>query len=261
MLLKIIKTPFIDQSKKKDIVDETITKLTVIKDDMEKKELTAQECLLKLAKDNLGRDITPEDNIPDEVACAENVSAMIKKISNNFPIIPHTMNLYKTLDKNKAFEPTLDLEAGNIIISPTGHWRSNGSIRGHVGIILEDGKIASNNSLNGNWDDYYTISSWVSRYRNKGGYPIYVFKMVDKNVKIGTLQLGSNTTMAKFSTEQTAHYVAFFVFLTELFKLNVSESEVEGLIKGILGVGAIVYAFYKRYKRGDITIAGVRKNA
>lgn len=263
MFLKVINKSFIDQSKKREIVEESITRLNLIKDNMDKANKTAQECLLQLTKDNLNRDITPEDNVPDEVACAESVSVLIKKIDNNFPIIPHTMNLYKTLNSSPSFEPTLDLEAGNIIISPTGHWRSNGKIRGHVGVITENGNIASNNSYTGNFEENYTISSWVKRYRGIGNYPLFVFKMVDKNVKMrGSNLLGSNSNkmFKNFSSEQTANYVTFFVFITEILKLNITESEIETIVKGIIGAITIGYVWFKRYQEGNITVLGKRKN-
>jgi hypothetical protein len=187
MFLKLIKDPLIDQSKKKEIVSESIKRLSLIKDDMEKEQKTAKECLLQLAKDNLGRDVTPDDVVSDEVACAEVVSTIIKKVAPDFPIIPHTMNLYKALKNSPTFEGTLDLEPGNIIISPTGHWKSNGVIRGHVGIILENGQIASNTSATGKWESNYTITSWVRRYRGIGNYPLFVFKMVDKDYRLGGL--------------------------------------------------------------------------
>ena len=193
LITSFVKDKSNTEEDKQKIIKDTQEKLKLIKDNMKPQE-TAQQCLLRLAKDNLDRDITPEDNIPDEVACAETVSTLIKKVAPDFPIIPHTMNLYKTLNSSLSFEPTLDLEPGNIIVSPTGHWRSNGSIIGHTGIILEGGKIASNNSFTGKFESNYTISSWVNRYRVRGGYPLYVFKMINKNVKISSMknkQLGN----------------------------------------------------------------------
>lgn len=184
---------FIDQSKKKDLVDESISRLELIKDIMEKENKTPRECLLELAKENLGRDVTPDDNVPDEVACAESVSAIIKKLSPMFPIIPATWNLNKTMMASDSFESTLDLTPGNIIISPTG--LGNGKIRGHVGIILENNKIASNNSNTGKWEDGFTIDTWVRRYRGIGKLPIYVYELVDKDVKLGNMK---NTTNRKF---------------------------------------------------------------
>lgn len=185
-----IKGPFIDQTKKNEIIDETNEKLEqlkveLIKDDTMRKLDTPRECLFKLAKENLGRDITPEDKIPDEVACAESVSALLKKIDPSFPIIPHTATMHKFMKSSSSFKNTLELAPGNIIISPTGY--GNGTIRGHVGVILEGGKIASNNSNSGLWEDYFTITTWVKRYRGIGGFPVVVYELLDKNVKIGNM--------------------------------------------------------------------------
>jgi hypothetical protein len=158
---------------KEDILRDLDAHVALIKNNMQNNE-TKQQALLRLAKDNLGRDITPNDKIPDNVACAEGVSTLIKTIYPDFPIIPSTLELDNYLRKDKRFEPTLDLDAGNIIISPTG--RGNGLIAGHCGVLLEGGKIASNNSYTGLLDNLFTIELWVKRYRVKGGFPIYVFK-------------------------------------------------------------------------------------
>jgi hypothetical protein len=36
----------------------------------------------------------------------------------------------------------------------------------------------SNSSATGLWTNNYTITSWVARYRDKGGYPIYFFRKI-----------------------------------------------------------------------------------
>ena len=178
ILFNYIKQLFssLSTEEKKEIISEIDTHLALIKDSMPKKEETNQQKLLRLAKENLGRDVTPQDKIPDEVACAETVSALIKKIDATFPIIPGTWTLDDFLKRSNKFHPTLDLEPGNILISPTG--TGNGTIRGHVGIILEDSLVASNNSYTGKLDDQFSIDLWVKRYRRRGGFPLFVYKML-----------------------------------------------------------------------------------
>jgi hypothetical protein len=161
---------------KQEVLDELNIHLALITNTMKQGE-TNREALIRVCKENLGRDITPLDNVPDSVACAESVSSIIKAVLPDFPIIPSTYDLDKYLRKDKRFEPTLDLESGNIIISPTG--RGNGLIVGHTGLILEDSMIASNSSNNGHWEINYTIPSWIKRYRQKGGFPIFVFRLKD----------------------------------------------------------------------------------
>lgn len=131
--------------------------------------------LLSLAKSKVGEDASPNDMAPDGLGCAESVSTLISHLIN-FPIILSTKVLYETLKSDSRFERTLKLDAGNIIISPTGY--GNGNLaHGHVGIIGENEIIYSNDSATGNWLANYTITSWVNRYRKIGGFPIFVFKM------------------------------------------------------------------------------------
>lgn len=158
-----------------DVLIDTEKRLNLIINNMKPNE-TNQEALLRIAKENLGRDVTPEDNVPDEIGCAEALSTIIKKLDNDFPIIPHTMNLYKEMTRRKEFQLSLNIEAGSIIISPTG--KGNPGTIGHCGIIVENNKIASNNSYTGKWEVTHTIDSWVNYYRIKRGFPIYILKMV-----------------------------------------------------------------------------------
>lgn len=62
-----------------------------------------------------------------------------------------------------------------------------------------------------------------------------------------------------FSKTQTANYVAIAMFLIQIFKLNISQTEVEGIITAVLGLSAIGYNFYLRYSKGDLKIGGARK--
>jgi hypothetical protein len=161
---------------KEDVIRDIDIYLALIKNTMNQEE-TKQQALYRIAKENLGRDITPDDKIPDEVACAENVSAIIKKVLPDFPIIAGTWTLDDYLRKDKRFEVTMEIEPGVIIISPTG--KGNGLIRGHCSIVLENGKLASNDSNTGFWSQNYTIESWIKRYRVRGGLPIYCFRIKD----------------------------------------------------------------------------------
>lgn len=149
--------------------------LKLIKATMEPLE-TPREALLRVAKEHLGKDVTPRDHVPDVVACAESLCNVIQSLDLTFPILPYTPDLLKELKRNPHYVGTLDLEPGNIIINATA--TGNGRIPGHCGVILENGKIASNNSKNGLWEDYYTIESWKARYRIYGGMPTMVFKKV-----------------------------------------------------------------------------------
>lgn len=161
---------------KEDVIRDIDIYLALIKNTMNQEE-TKQQALYRIAKENLGRDISFNDEVPDEWACASSLSLLIKKLLPDFPHITGTWTLWDYLKKSKHFKPTTELSAGNVIICASG--TGNNLISGHCGVILENGKIASNNSNNGLWEDYFTIETWVKRYKNKGGFPIYIFEVLD----------------------------------------------------------------------------------
>lgn len=137
--------------------------------------MTNRESLLRSAKDHVGRDASPFDWASDELSCAESLSSIIKKsIARDFPLELATWRLYKLLQKDKRFQQTTGLLAGNIIISPTGY--GNGRIRGHCGILGEGEMIYSSSSATGNWEQNYSLGQWIQRYRREGALPIYVFE-------------------------------------------------------------------------------------
>lgn len=147
--------------------------------------MSNREKLLQEAKKSIGLEVSPQDIAPDELACAESACNVIRKVFRDFPVLTYTPRLHEELKRDKRFKGTLDLEPGNIIISPTEY--GSGIFPGHVGIILEDGKIASNTSRNGLWEANYTINTWVDRYRNKGGFPIFFHTPIENEVDITNL--------------------------------------------------------------------------
>lgn len=145
-------------------------------------QVTNREKLLEVAKTYVGQDASPFDAADDELGCAESVSTIIRKgIFRDFPIELATWLLLPLLRRDKRFKATLGLTPGNIILSPTGY--GNGRIRGHVGIISDNSMIMSSNSLNGLWEENYTVSEWVARYRTLGELPIYVFEPLGEFVE------------------------------------------------------------------------------
>lgn len=152
--------------------------------------MTNQEKLLAEAIKWVGKDASPFDFANDELGCVESTCSIIKhSIARDFPLELATWILLKILRKDKRFKATLDLSPGNIILSPS--FSGNGSIRGHVGIIGENGIIYSSDSSTGLWKTKYNISTWVTRYRHKGGFPIYVFEPVgefSKEIQLKDLQ-------------------------------------------------------------------------
>lgn len=122
----------------------------------------------------LKTDITPEDRVPDEVACVENVCEVINKVIP-FPILYYTPDFVRELKNDPRFEATLDFNEATIIVCATG--TGNGTMRGHCGIIGIGKKIISNNSKTGRWEYNYDIESWKQKFRIKGGMPILLFRL------------------------------------------------------------------------------------
>lgn len=144
--------------------------------------VTNREKLHAAALSFIGRDASPNDAAPDELGCAESVNEIYKsvfgkKISEKNSLSTYWM--YKDLKDKPRFEVVLHPAPGDIIISPTGYGLHNSPIpAGHVGIVTNNDRILSNNSLNGLWQDTYSLSSWDQRWGIKGGYPVLYFRVL-----------------------------------------------------------------------------------
>lgn len=123
----------------------------------------------------LNIDVTPDDKIPDEVACVESLCEVLNKVIS-FPKLSYTPDLVRELKKHPRVQGTLDFNEASIIVCATGS--GNGTMRGHCGVVGTNKEIISNNSKTGIWEYNYTIDSWVARFRNKGGMAILLFKLV-----------------------------------------------------------------------------------
>lgn len=132
------------------------------------------ERLYDVSVASIGTDASPSDKAPDELACAETVSELINKVIT-FPIITGTWTLWDKLRTDTRFEKISEAELGAIIISPTG--TGNGSIVGHTGICGVGDKIMSNSSATGKFEQNFTQQSWRDRYKQKGGFPIYYYRL------------------------------------------------------------------------------------
>jgi len=134
-----------------------------------KKKTLAQYC-----EEAIGTDVTPDDLIPDMVACAITVSTLINKTDPTFPKVAGTWTLWDILSHRSDYERVTTPTPETIVISPTG--TGNGSIPGHVGIYLAGDVIASNDSQSGKFIKNYTLDTWKARYVTKGGFPVYYYK-------------------------------------------------------------------------------------
>lgn len=140
------------------------------------KSLTMKKTLLQHAQDSLGIDITPDDMIPDTVACAITMSTLLRKVDPTFPLVAGSWTLWDILEHRADYARVVVPTPGTIIISPTG--TGNGTIPGHVGIFMEDMTIASNDSNTGKFMKNYTLNTWMERYGKKGGFKSYLYKKV-----------------------------------------------------------------------------------
>ncbi len=138
--------------------------------------VTMSEILFKKAERSLGIDVTPLDRVNDELACVTSVTAILNHVVK-FPRMSYTPYFVRELKRDKRFKGVMDIKVGDIMVNATG--TGNGTIRGHCGIVGENGKIMSNDSYSGIWKYYYTIDSWKARYRVGGGMPTLVFRLLD----------------------------------------------------------------------------------
>lgn len=143
---------------------------------------TEQKVYLE-AKECLGKHITLDPNVPNEVGCAEAVSFVLKNAEFTLPTqgIASTASLYLWLKANLLFERIYAPEQGAIIVSPTGY--GNGSIEGHTGVLGAYGAqfpyqygILSNNSDNGLFQEKWDLLTWYLNYGVKGGLPLAMFR-------------------------------------------------------------------------------------
>ena len=135
--------------------------------------------LYEAARSSIGTDASPSDLAPDELGCAETVNEIIKKAFGDYASKENRLStywLYKTLRESSGFKEAFIPIPGLIVISPTGYGtrrnpdNSFAIPHGHVGIVMLDGKIASNDSRTGKLEENYTLDSWAERYVRRGGY-------------------------------------------------------------------------------------------
>ncbi len=136
-----------------------------------------REQILKTAVDCLGMDASPDDIAPDEYGCAETVTTILRKAGVDIPIMVSTYELYKYLLNSNDFSIIAQPDGGDIIVSPTG--RGNGNMKnGHTGIMYDTFYIMSSNSLKkGIFEKNYSIPTWVSKYKESGGFPVLFFRI------------------------------------------------------------------------------------
>lgn len=136
------------------------------------KPMTNKDKFIQVCLDALDKDITPQDLIKDEVACAESISTLLKKVFPDFPIVASTKDLDLKLFMDKRFERVLEGKKGDIIISP----RTNTTF-GHVGVWITEDRVASNDSKTGKFMGNYSWESWVKTFKEGRGLKIFIYRL------------------------------------------------------------------------------------
>lgn len=138
---------------------------------------TRSEELYLTAVSKLWTDVTPKDEVPDNVACAAGVNAVHRTaFGDEIGGGASTYWLYDALTKRRDFERVDAPQRGDVIISPSGYGNAKLVSNGHVGIVGDGDSIMSNTSADGLWKSNYTLETWRAYYGTKGKYPIYYFR-------------------------------------------------------------------------------------
>lgn len=133
---------------------------------------TPTELLSDEARKWLGRDASPLNSAPQELACAESVSNIAHNALGTLPAnVISTVVLCAILKQSGRFRAILEPKEGCIVVSPT-----EGTNIGHTGIFITDSQIASNDSRNGLFESNYSFSSWIAYFKFRKGLHIYIFE-------------------------------------------------------------------------------------
>lgn len=126
-----------------------------------------------IAAANLGRRLTLNSEVPEEVGCAQAVSWIL--LNAEFPIPKHGISTVNGLIDwmlANGFEEIYAPAAGAVI---TAHRRPRTDpAYAHAGICLNYG-IGSNDSRNGRFTQNYTYESWDNFYGTHGSLTRYFF--------------------------------------------------------------------------------------
>lgn len=128
----------------------------------------------------IGQDASPKDIAPDEYGCVESLEQVyFKAFGEYIGGGVSTLRLYNALKNNKKFVKVTSTLPGDIILSPTGMATKKTNItNGHTGVCGQNGKIMSNNSRTGKWEQNYDTWTWRMRYQTDGFYPLFIFRKV-----------------------------------------------------------------------------------
>ena len=135
---------------------------------------TLQEKMIRVAQEALDTDVSPLNQAPKELSCAEGVSNLIKKVFPDFTITTGTSTLFTQLKNDKRFKATLTPSIGCVIVSPR-----IGDRAGHTGIFITNDRVASNDSKTGLWKGNYTFDSWIKTFKYSRNLHTYLFEIIN----------------------------------------------------------------------------------
>lgn len=143
--------------------------------------MTKREHLYDTAYKCRGKDMSPLDRAPDNLACMESMDGVYFAAFGEHLLTPAnrlSTNLgYKSMlaDPRLALIPNADALPGDMVISPTGY-STKGTKNGHCGIR---GKTAymSNDSTTSLWTANYNLANWELVFKKTLGFPVFHFRV------------------------------------------------------------------------------------
>ena len=144
---------------------------------------TTREILYKEAKASLGVDWTPQDKIPDDVACVDHLQAIYRKATGTY--IGKGASLYSTkglllvLKADPRFRPIplAEILPGDILVAATGEGNDPAD-HGHCWIAGFT-HCMSNTSFGpdkGKWIANYTLTEIVADFVKRRGFKLHAFR-------------------------------------------------------------------------------------
>lgn len=128
------------------------------------------EVVYEVAKASLGQDLTPRDEISDEVACVVQWEEIIHKALGYYlggeKPEASTWGLFNLLEKDPRWKAISAPQKGCTILYVTG--TGNDKVRGHA-LIMGEKWAMSNTSANGLWQANYTLDGLKRRFETSGG--------------------------------------------------------------------------------------------
>ena len=131
---------------------------------------------------SLGKDASPQDRVEDQLACVDSVEQIHYRALGEYICPPRgeisTLRLYQKIKNDPKWKLIIQPVPGALIISPSGMSNKNYK-HGHAGIFMLGNTIASNDSRSGLFIENYTWNSWNHVFRDKFGFPVFMFEHVE----------------------------------------------------------------------------------